>query len=104
MFTRFRNWLRAIVAEEVAKVSISLDKERSEAVARLRNVENGILRSIAEREAAFAERIKGTLEVEHSAFETRLRQTREHIWNGEPSRWQAEPEQVAADHALKLVK
>jgi hypothetical protein len=104
MFTRFKNWLRAIIAEEVAKVTVSLSKERATTIATLKNVENAILQSIIEREDAFIERIKATIEAEHDAFVERLRCTRQHISDGEPNVWKADEETVAADHALKLVK
>src|SRR5258708_29088206 len=104
MFSKIKAWLRSIIAEEVAKVSVSLQKERSEALATFKNVENEIARSFANEIAAIEARIKTTLEAEHDAFVLRLRATREHIGNGEPSRCMASAEQVAADHALRKSK
>ncbi|SRR5258708_40085506 len=100
LFKRFKEWLRGIIAEEVAKVSVSLSKERADSIATLKNVENDISR-FASNEIA---RMKATLEAEHEAFVARLRGTRNHVADGEPNRWNATAETLAADNALKLVK
>jgi recombinational DNA repair ATPase RecF len=104
MFSKVKAWLRSIIAEEVAKVSVSLTNERAEAIATLKNVENEIARSFDAKVAVFESRIKATLEAEHDAFVARLRAIREHIGNGEPSRWQADAETIAADKRKQLVK
>lgn len=104
MFSKVKAWFRAIIAEEVAKVSVSLAKDRVEAIATLKNIENEIARSFEVTQTAFEDRIKATLEAAHAEFVLRLKATREHIADGEPNRWNATPETLAADHALKVVK
>jgi len=104
MFSRIKAWFRSIIAEEVAKVSVSLTNERAESIAALKNLENEIARGFTVIEAAFQKRVQEMLEAEHSAFETRLRYTREHISDGEPNRWVASAEEVAANRALQKVK
>jgi recombinational DNA repair ATPase RecF len=104
MFSKVKAWLRSIIAEEVAKVSVSLSKERAESIAFLKNIEEDIIRHISIEATAFECHVNATLEAEHGAFVERLRATRNHISNGEPCRWQADEETVKADHSLKMVK
>ncbi len=104
MFSKVKAWLRSIIAEEVAKVSVSLTKERAEAIATLKNVENQLSSSLDIEAHEFDIRIKALVKAEHEAFVARLRSTRNHVADGEPNRWNATPETLAADHALKLVK
>ena len=104
MFSKIKAWLRSIIAEEVAKVSVTLTHERAEAIATLKNVENDIARSLEVKKAEIDAVLISEIETAHAAFVVRLRATREHVASGEPSRWQADADTVAADHRLKVVK
>ena len=104
MFKRIRNRFRATIAAEVAKVSVALEKERVAALASFRRTEQEVLCSFDAIQAECAARIKATLEAEHDAFVQRLRNTREHIADGEPCHWKADAETLAADDELRKAK
>jgi hypothetical protein len=111
MFKKFENWLRAIIAEEVRKVDVSLTDERAlisaHAKAILITIEAEVSRTLEGTKVEFdtlEARIKKTAEDEYANFVAKLRQPLQDIIKDPPSQWCADAETVGADHALRKVK
>lgn len=115
----FKKWLRAIIAEEVAKVKTSLAAEQSlltsaisvHARATLNGVEAEFTRLASELKAdvsfktaeveGFAKQIQEVCDSCIANFRERLEQTLEDVIKEEPSTWKAAPEDVKAEHQLR---
>lgn len=106
MFKRFKSWLRATIAEEVAKVEVSLVNERSAALRafsqRAAEIHGSLNAKETELGAVLDARIKQTLETEYTNFVSKLRDSFRDAQRLEPpSHWRADEETLARDHALR---
>jgi recombinational DNA repair ATPase RecF len=112
MFKFIRNWLRAIITEEVIKVAASLARERNEAVATFRTIENEIhstfdnkLTALNDAFEAFKPRVDALLEMKYNNFVVKLRDSFRDAQRSEvPSTWQASEKEVAEAHELRKPK
>lgn len=87
MFLRIENWLRRIIAEEVAKVKVSFENERKniafQASFTLKELEAEVSKLLSDKKVEI-DNLKAMKDV--------------------PSHWQATPDIVAADHGLRKAK
>lgn len=92
MFKKLEVWLRKIVAEEVAKVEVSLQREKAAL--------SSLFDDIKAHTQAFDESVSHRSDLSRLAEENAsLKDTVSKL-----TCWQATPEEVVADHKLKIQK
>ncbi len=109
-------WLRTLIADEVSKVNTALDAERTKLLFVREEINKALGEAVdciksdidchlAERCKAEFAQLEATIatltEREADAFQARIQKLRNDAAKDEPASWQADKEDVKADHALR---
>lgn len=118
MFTKFKTWVRAVVAEEVGKMELSikqldttLDDERAKLVSavsiHVKSAMNGLevefSKLLSGKQEEIAKMFEDVKAFELGKFKSELERILANP-QGDPTHWKADSEVVKADHALRKVK
>ena len=92
MIKKLEAWLRRIVAAEIAKVNTSLQNERDVLQSHFEMVDEAVKAHLTILKTEVSRVVE-----ENTALKNKVHELQHH-------RWVASPEEIANDHALKMVK
>ena len=107
MFKRIKSWFQKIVADEAKRAIAPLESEAHKVISVLKDDVEGrvieVFNSEHKQLEAHVALVKDELQKAFADLKNKLRSV-DGVLQSEPYHWKASPEQVAADHALKVVK